>query len=271
MIRNLILILLLTSLTACIPKDIEDYADDTKEAKATEFIQKLIDGEFEDIESAIEPSLKLQLNNELLQQMSNILGSDEILERQLIGYQTHSLNQQPTRFNLSYQYGYADKWIVVNVAFRTLENGQDEIFGLNVYNPMNQPLQELHKFTLVGKGSLHYVFLAMGIFVPVFILYTLISAIRTKFKKRKWMWIIFIIIGIAQFSINWTTGQVGLKILNVQLFGSGIFTSSIYAPWILSFSIPIGAILYWVRRDKIRFQNPQSLGEEESVGKEAIS
>jgi len=252
MIRRILLTMPILAIFGCSPIDIEKFADDEKEAIATKYIQGIIDGDFEGIKSSFEPSLKPKLTDELLQQMSSLLGNEDPLTRDLIGYNTHTFNQDPTRYNLSYQYGYKDRWILVNVAFRELPNGKTEVFALNVYNPMDRPLQEIHRFTFDEKGFLHYGFLFGCIAVPLFILATLVAAIRMKFRKRKWLWIIFVILGIVQFSLNWTTGQVGWKLLNFQLFGSGILTASEYTPWFLSFSFPVGAILFWIKRDKLK-------------------
>ena len=251
--RKLILLILpLLALFACSPIDIEDFADDSKEAKASAYIQKLIEGEFEDIKNSFEPKLRPKITDGVLNQMKDLLGEEDPVEINLIGYFANTHNKEPTRYNLTYQYGYKDKWILVNVAFRTLENGRDEIFGMNVYNPMDRPLQEIHKFTFKEKGIIHYIFLAGCAFVPLFILCTLVAAVRTKFKKRKWLWIIFILIGIVQFSLNWTSGQIGFNLIYFQLFGAGALTASIYSPWILTFSLPIGAIVFWINRENLK-------------------
>lgn len=239
------------------PTMVEDFADDSKEEIATKYIQQIVDGEYEEILDALEPKLKPQLNEDILSKMSEVLGSDEIKEINLIGYNAHTFNREPTRYNLTYQYGYGNKWILVNVAFRSLANGKNEIFGLNVYNPMSKSLQDTHRFTFTDKTAIHYLFFVCCIVVPFFILGTLIVCIRTKLKKRKWLWIIFILVGLVSFSINWTTGQWGVRALNIQLFGSGAAAASIYAPWILSFSIPLGAILFWFRRNKIKIEKVQ--------------
>lgn len=251
--RKLTLVLLFAVLTGCTPSvKIEDFADHSKEAKATGYIQQLIDGDYEEIKNSLDPRLKSKLTDDILNQMRGMLGKEKPSEVDLVGYNSNSHNGKPTLYNLSYQYGYKDKWVLVNVAFRTLDNGRDEILGLNVYNPMDRSLQEIHRFTFKDKTFIHYLFLAACTIIPLFILVSLVVCARTKMKKRKWLWIIFIIFGFVKFSLNWSTGQVGFKILYCQLLGSGAFAAGIYAPWILSFSIPIGAILFWTKRKNLR-------------------
>lgn len=251
--RKLTLVLLFAVLAGCNSSiKIEEFADDSKEAKATGYIQQLIDGDYEGIKNSLDPRLKSQLTDDIFNQMRGMLGKEKPSNVDLVGYNSNTFNGGPTLYNLSYQYGYKDKWVLVSVAFRTLGNGSDEILGLNVYNPMDRSLQETHRFTLKDKGFLHYLFLVACTIVPLFILVSLVACARTKMKKRKWFWIIFIIFGFVQFSLNWSTGQVGFKILHCQLLGSGALAAGIYAPWILSFSIPIGAILFWSKRKNLR-------------------
>jgi len=257
MTRKLFIFLPLLALASCFPTDVEEFADDSQEAKATSYIQNIIDRDFKELKNSVAPGLKNKLTHEKFEQMRDQLGAEEPKARNLVGYNKHIRSQNPTRYNLTYQYGYEDRWIIVNVAFRTLANGKDEILGLNVYKPMDRPLQEVHRFTMEGKGIIQYLFLTICILVPLFIIITLVAAIRTKFKKRKWLWIIFISIGIVKFSLNWTTGQTGLSLLHFQLFGAGMVTSSVYAPLIMSFSLPIGALLFWLKRDKLKYTEDQ--------------
>jgi len=65
------------------------------------------------------------------------------------------------------------------------------------------------------------------------------------------LWIIFILFGFVTFSLNWTTGEFEIQLISIKLFGVGIIKLGIIAPWIVSFSIPIGAIIFWIKRKKV--------------------
>lgn len=247
------------SLFGCNPIDIEDFADDEKEAIATAYIEDLRSGDFKAIRGSLEPSLQPQLTDEVLEQMRDLLSAGEVSSVDLIGYNAHTFNRDPTRYNLSYQYGFGDKWVLVNVAFRTLENGTHEIFGLNVYGPMNRSLQDVHRFTLSDKSPVHYLFLVGGIVTVLFVIATLVVVIRTKFQRRKWLWILFVLLGFGKFSLNWTTGQIGFSPLSIHLLSFGAVTASMYAPWILNVSLPIGAIVFWFKRARLKRENVQQV------------
>ena len=111
----------------------------------------------------------------------------------------------------------------------------------------DEPLSKAYIFTFKNKGFLHYLFLFFATLIPIFIIITLIFAIKTKLKN-KWLWIIGILFGFIKFSINWTTGQVGFNLINISILGAGFSKPGNIAPWILSFSLPIVAIIFWHKR-----------------------
>jgi hypothetical protein len=103
---------------------------------------------------------------------------------------------------------------------------------------------------LAGKNLLQYVTLSFAILIPIFTLYVLVLCIRTKMEKRKWLWIIFIIIGIGKFTVNWTTAQWQFAPLSFQFFGASAF-APMYSAWLISISLPLGAIVFLIRRRKL--------------------
>jgi hypothetical protein len=90
----------------------------------------------------------------------------------------------------------------------------------------------------------------MVIIIPLFIILSIIYCFKTPLK-RKWLWILFMLFGIISFKLNWTTGDFELQLLNIRLLGAGFSRSGTVAPWILSFAVPVGAILFWIKKRKI--------------------
>lgn len=56
---------------------------------------------------------------------------------------------------------------------------------------------------------------------------------------------------MPKFVINWGNGQLDFSLLNISLLGSGFNKPTLYSAWLLSFHIPIGAILYWFKRKSL--------------------
>ncbi len=226
-------------------------SDNAMEEAAEYYIDLLINGNYEAIISDMDPQIRQGNEMELFFRMGQFFPEQAPTSINLVGHSFMRSIRQPARYFFTYQYEYEQKWILVNVGFRKTSSERKEIVFFNV-TPIDQSLQETHRFSLQGKDSIHYIFLFICVACPLFILYTLITCIRTKLKKRKWLWIIFILVGFVQFSLNWTTGQIWAKLLSFQILGAGAVTASVYAPWILSFSIPVGAIIFWIKLKNIR-------------------
>ena len=112
---------------------------------------------------------------------------------------------------------------------------------------MDESISKVTAFSFNNKEFTHYLFLGYAILIPIFILITLIFVIKTKLDK-KWLWIIGSLFGFMKFSINWTTGEIGFKLINFSFLGAGFTKSGDIAPWIITFSIPIVAIVFWFKR-----------------------
>jgi len=216
------------------------------EAIATNYIAMLRQNQFEPIQKNLDPSLKSVLTQDVLVKMAAAIPAQDPISVKVIGaQQDHYPNLY--RINLSFEYQFPSKWLLINVATQK-KDGVSTIIGFNIY-PLSDSLENLNKFRLAGKNLLQYVTLAFAVLIPVFILYALVLCIRTKMEKRKWLWIISILIGIGKFTVNWTTGQWGIAPLSFQLFGASLFAPP-YGAWLISVSLPLGAILFLLRRKK---------------------
>ena len=111
-------------------------------------------------------------------------------------------------------------------------------------------VERINRFTLAGKGPLHYLFLAWAIAVPLWIVYTFVQAVRAPGSRLKWLWCLAVIPGVVQSSLNWTTGQLQISPLGIQLLGSGFADFGPYGPLMITTSIPVGAIVFWLTRRK---------------------
>lgn len=125
--------------------------------------------------------------------------------------------------------------------------GKTTVIGFNIYRT-EASQKELNKFKLADKSALHYIILLLSCIVSIFILVSLVYCIKTPIQKRKWLWVLFILGGIGAISINWSTGEFGFKIIQYQFFGATAIASSEYAPWIITASFPLGAIVFWFKR-----------------------
>jgi hypothetical protein len=220
------------------------------EATAKNYISLLRDNKFELIEKDLDPSLKAANIRQTLAGMAALIPAQQPLSVKVVGlHVSHfsSNGKSSTNTNITFEYQFPGQWLLANVATQKKDGGL-LIVGFNV-TPIPDSLENHNKFTLTGKSPAHYPILAMAILIPLFIVYVLVLCFRTKMEKRKWLWMLFIALGVGQFAVNWTTGQLDLNLLNIQLLGVSAF-SPLYGAWTVSVSLPLGAIVYlfWRRR-----------------------
>jgi hypothetical protein len=225
---------------------IKKFTPPEDETVATNYIAMLRQNQFEPIKKDLDPSLKSVLTQDMLVKMAAAIPAQDPISVKVIGAQ-QVRNSDLYRINLSFEYQFPSKWVLINVATQK-KDGVSTIIGFNIY-PLTDSFENLNRFTLAGKNLLQYVTLAFAILIPVFTLFALVLCIRTKMEKRKWLWIIFILIGIGKFTVNWTTGQWNISPLSFQLLGAGSFAPP-FGAWLISISLPLGAILFLLRRKK---------------------
>lgn len=215
---------------------------------ATEFITQIQNGNIDTCLTLVQP----EMNNEngrqfLTNTYNNILSFDLDSCRIINARKTRMMGDNGfTNYGIEYEYAVGAKLLYFSFGIR--EQNNNLLITAFDGRILDVSLSKAHEFSLKDKGLLHYLFLIFAILIPVFILISLIFVIKTKQLKRKWLWIIGVLFGFMKFSINWTTGQVGFSLIHISILGAGYSKSGNIAPWILSFSLPIIAIIFWYRR-----------------------
>lgn len=229
---------------------------------ATGFITHIQNGNIDTCLTLVQPDMNNENGRQFLTNTYNNILTFNLDSCRIINARKTSMmgDNGFTNYGIDYEYTAGDKFLYFTFGIRE----QDNNLMITAFDGriMDNSLSKAHAFTLKDKGFLHYLFLFFAILIPIFILITLIFVIKTKLK-RKWLWIIGVLFGFIKFSINWTTGQVGFSLINISILGAGYSKSGNIAPWILSFSIPIVAIIFWYKRywDKKEAEAQKQLDE----------
>jgi hypothetical protein len=261
--KLVIILFLAVVLCGCNPNDylrnmMNRIASDEDKALATECLSALRAGNFNTVTSQLDPQVVKPGIESNLTQVAAMLAHGEPLSLELVGCNVFSTSEKK-RSNLTYQYQFTNAWVLATVTIDTVGT-RKKVFGVNV-NPIPKSLGELNAFTLSGKGIQHYVVLVLAVVIPIFIIWTVILCARTMVRK-KWLWIIFILAGITKLNLNWTTGQMGFQPIAFQIPGAGMAKMGLYAPWILTVSFPLGAILFLIKKRKLLSEKEQKSTEQ---------
>lgn len=239
-------ILILGMLAACGQQDIlQKIASPAEQATARKYIDELRSLDFGDIEKAIDPTIADGIAGGTLAKMAALIPNGTPTSVQLVGANRFSSESTGTTLNLTYEYQFGTQYLLANVATKA-KNGVLTIVGFRVL-PESASLESQNKFNLSGKSALHHGVLGAAIAMAIFTLVVLVVCIRTKIRRRKWLWILFVLFGFGKLSVNWTTGQWGVMVLAAQLFSASA-RAGFFGPWIVSVSLPVGAVIFLMRR-----------------------
>jgi hypothetical protein len=244
------------SLVGCNRSDlIQRFTSADDQTSARSYIEQLRHQQFDKIEAAMDPSLAGPSLEQTLRQMANLFPAGEPSSVTLVGAQSFT-GPKGSTINLTYEFSLANKWLLTNVALKK-QHGNVTIIGFHGY-PESRSLEAQNKFRLGGKTPLQYAVLALTAVVPLFTLWVLVLCARTRLKGRKWPWVVFIPLGVGKLAVNWTTGAWGFALAYVQLLGASAF-APLYGPWTLAVSVPLGAIVFLMVRNRLRVSVPGQL------------
>jgi hypothetical protein len=222
-----------------IPKDDAAFAIDT--------FDHIRRQEFEAVEARLETAATTAALRPQLQQVAAVFGTEPPEEVRVIGAFTNTVNGAITYVNLALEYRFAKRWLVATMALH--RSGTTRTIDALRVQPTVDGQENLNRFKLSGKGMTHYAILAWAIVAPLFIIGTLVLLWRTSVPRRKWLWAIFVALGIGQVTLNWTTGETSIQPLHLALFSGGFLKPGPYAPVFLTAAVPVGAFLFlWRRR-----------------------
>ena len=246
--------LALIVLVACSQDELlQKFSSQEDQATAKSYIDQLRARKFDEIEKALDPGIRTGNIRDTLTKMAELIPSQEPISIKLVG--AHKFQgPNTTTVSTTFEYSFGDKWLLTNVAVRD-RNGSKTIVGFNV-NPMTQSLESQNRFSLAGKSVLHYTILVAAMAAALLTLYSLLVCARTKPLKRKWLWVLFILVGFGKLAVNWTTGEWGIAPLSVQLFSASAF-APLYGPWRIAVSLPLGALVFLAYR-RSRLARPES-------------
>jgi hypothetical protein len=250
LIRALLASVLLMLLGACNYEDltqgmISKLVPEDALAFSQAYLQHVHDGDLVYMKRYLDGELQAKINDEELLKVSGYFPKGQLASRKIIGVNVHQVNAQ-WQANLTYEYQFADGWAVASVLLARAQEGFS-VLGVHVYRtPASQG--EINRLTLAGKTPLHYLVLALAAGAAALTLVSAVVCFRTPIPRRKWLWVLFVLVGFCSFHINWTTGQWEFMPVVVQLFSASALAAGPYSPWFISFSFPLGAIVFWARR-----------------------
>lgn len=145
---------------------------------------------------------------------------------------------------IAYEMPAGSGWLVVSAV---LSGDGATLYGLNAM-PVEKPVEELVAFTFRHKSWLQFAFLAATLCTFLFVAATFFLAILRGKTWTRWLWAAFILVGVGTAALDWNSGMAALRPFSVQLLSASFTRPDVCSPWIVSLSVPVGALAWWVSR-----------------------
>jgi len=217
------------------------------EVFARNYVDLLRQGRFDQLEQDIDSSIKGPTLHDTLVTMAAMFPAEEPTSAKVVGVRTFVGNDS-RETNITLEYEFSQKWLLAEV-LRQQRGGVTTVLGFHV-TPIADSLENLNRFTLADKGASQYTIFSLAVLAPVFSLYAFVVCIRTKMLRRKWLWLILVLIGVGKLSVDWTTGQIFFIPLAIQLPPAGA-VAPLYSAWQVYVSLPLGAFVFLFRRNSL--------------------
>lgn len=232
-----------------VPLTAEQFKQTPEAGYLQETMDQLAAQDYAALEAAFDPKIRQPDMRQALQHMAAILPPGRPVQVNPVAWNFFSKTNRngsgvtERTANIAAEYGYAgQKWLLVSEQLSG-EPGNFHILGFHI-NPLTASLTETNTFSFRGKGLKHYVFMLLACLTFLLMLFAFVSCLRLKGLKRKWLWAIFTLFTVSLFTLDWTSGEIGLNWIRVNLVGWGVVRSGWLGPWLVMFPMPIGAIIF---------------------------
>ena len=220
------------------------------------YLQLLADAHLDSALSLLAPELRTDTARSAMLKIATLLKDAHLDSMRLIGVNVSSFGAGNRDVNLTYEMptSTAGSWVTSNVATRRA-GPSVAVTGFSAY-PIKGPLEILNRFTLSERSPAHYVWLALALLMPLVTITVAVYVARARGMPRRWLWVFASLIATPAFFINWTTGEVGFRSAWFLLFGGAATSAGPAAPWVVSFALPVGAGIAYLKVRRWRQGTP---------------
>jgi hypothetical protein len=239
--RRLAALLFLALAAACGgDPSLQRFTPPEVDARSREYIGQFVHGQMDSVVNRLIVPLRTPKATAELRKIADILRNERFDTIRVIGAWTNTVNGV-RHVNLTYELHSSFSWFVANVASVDTA-GTWFVEGVSA-RTIAQPLELAAQFSLAGKSLLHYLWLVLTVSCAALSLGSAVFIATRRGMPRRWRWVLLSLLGVSAFRLNWATGAIDFGLLQVQLASASFLRAGPAAPWILSFAVPVGALV----------------------------
>lgn len=123
------------------------------------------------------------------------------------------------------------------------------------YTEVTDDDEAAQSFWAPGKTPGQHLFLVLALATPVFMIWTAVRVFRAPALEGRLAWALLCLVGMGTAWMDWTSGITGFMPTSLRLMGFGLERGpSPLAPWMVSLTLPVGALLASARLALARFR-----------------
>ena len=242
--RSLKVCILLICLAACSQKGWNDrLATPQEQQLALQTAQQLRNGDVNELAKISSPQLKPILQHAAAEVRPILTRAQGPFTIETIG--VDEVSGEPTTKAFNLEAGSGSNWALAQIVFQGAP-GSWNLAGFHVL-PANVEPVKANDFSISRRGLLGYIVLLLMVGCVALSLTAVTLIWRRPWLNRRWLWTLGSLFGFAGFALNWSNGTWAILYVNASLLGASATKIGPLGPWILSFGIPIVAIVVIVR------------------------
>lgn len=238
---------LLVLLSACSQQAwIERLSTPQERNLAGQMVRAIQAGDMRQLAEMSDPEMMRDFSPRILAQMRALTPGGPA---QLVAVQSNTMmadGESRTLKTFNYELGADRRWAILQIILHP-DGAKTWLAGIYV-QPLDRSPSAANALTFADKGVIHYFWLAMMIAAVTISVAAFVLILRTRGLKLKWLWAVGSVVGFMSFQLNWTTGQWRLWPVSFELLSASGLRGGMLLPWVMSFSIPVVAILFLVLR-----------------------
>jgi hypothetical protein len=221
---------------------------------ARQYIALLKTGDIARADTYLSPVLSPQAQNDLFSvgDYLNRCGDLDSIHLLNVSYTKIDKGKKQAKV-LSYYADFQKGSLLIRVML--FENGDGFSVSRFNYEPLSESFENAVSFKVGDRSWIQYLFLLSAVLMAVFTFWVLAECIDSR-VRWKWFWIPFILVGVGRIGLVWNGSTWRETVLQLnwfgfQLFSGGLVRTSVFQPWTICVSLPLGAIIYYFTKRKI--------------------
>lgn len=210
------------------------------DARSRDYIGQFVRGQTDSALQRLVVPLRTPDATSELGKITDILRNQRFDTTRVIGAWTNTINGV-RHVNMTYELHASSSWYLANVA--SVDTADTWFVEGVSARTILAPLEVTTQFSLAGKSLLHYLWLLLTIACATVSLACAVFIGTRRGMPKRWRWVLMSLLGVGAFRMNWANGATDVTFLHVQLLSAGFVRAGSAAPWILSFGVPIGALV----------------------------